>query len=105
MIVITLLPRILDAANRGEEKSDPVKVYRGEEASMSARNEAVTANNHRNNVPHSHQLSCSTATAAAAPAPSQSAPRRTNRNPLLQKSYSQATPDGGEVRQGRPADE
>ena len=102
----TALTLILDAANRGEEKSDPVKVYIGEEAPTSARNEAVTANNHRNNVPHCHQLSCSTATAAAtAPAPSQSAPRCTNRNPLLQKSYSQATPDGGEVRQGRPADE
>ena len=76
---------------------------------MSARNEAVTtANNHRNNVPHCHQLSSSTATAATAavPAPMQSAPRCTNRNPMLQKSYSQATAaDGGEARQGRPADE
>lgn len=100
------LPLILVAANRGEEKSDPVKVYRGDEAPMSARNEVVTANNHRNNVPHCHQLSCSTATAAAAAsAPTQSAPMFPNRNPLLLKSYSQATADQGEARQGRPADE
>ena len=97
----------LDAVNCGEEKSDPVKAYRCEEAPTSARNEVVSANNHRNNVPHSQQLPCSAATpAAVAPAPSQTAPTRcTNRNPLLQKSYSQATPDGGEARQGRPADE
>ena len=70
----------------------------------------MTANNHRNHAPRGPQVPCATTTnAAAAPAaaPSQSAaPRCINRNPLLQKSYSQASPGGGcEARQGRPADE
>ena len=91
----------LDACNRGEEKSDPVKDYSGEEA----RNEVVTANNHRNYAsPRCPEVPCATTNAAAPSQPA--APRCINRNPLLQKSYSQASPGGGcEARQGRPADE
>ena len=85
-----------DAVNRGEEKSDPVKIYKGEEAQISARNEDVAANNHRNNVPERHAVSTSTAMQPAA---------RSARSPLLQKSYSQAAADAGHARQGRPPEE